>query len=88
MKAIGDIALIDFFLLAALLLTTILIVWGGLTSVKSALIAGRLAIRGAVYDRTKQPLMYWLGVLFWVALSIVMIGFNVFAVMAVFRAPG
>jgi hypothetical protein len=82
----SNIALIDYFLLGALILTTVLIVWGGMTSVKAAIRTGRLQVKGIVYERHAQPLMFWLGVLFWVAISVLMIVFNVFAVLAVFRA--
>lgn len=81
----SNIALIDYFLLFALLLTTVLIVRGGIANVASALRAGRLRGRGTVYDRHAQPGMFWMGVLFWVVVSAGMIVVNVLAAVAVFR---
>ena len=84
----SNIALIDYFVLAALVLTTVLIVRGAIVHVTSAIGNGRLKIKSAVYERGTQPLMFWLAVLFWIALSVFMLVVNVYAVVALFRTAG
>jgi len=81
----SNIALIDYFVLAALVLTTVLIIRGAIAHVSSAIATGRLKIKDAVYERQAQPLMFWLAVVFWVALSMFMLAVNAYAVVAVFR---
>jgi hypothetical protein len=81
----SNIALIDYFVLAALVLTTVFIVRGAIAHVTSAIGNGRLKIKGVVYERQARPLMFWLAVLFWVALSVFMLTVNVYAVLAVLR---
>ncbi len=63
----SKLAIIDYFLLLALMLTTVLIVRSGIANVTSAIRTGRLRGRGAVYNRHAQPGMFWLAVVFWVA---------------------
>ncbi len=85
MRALG---LIDYFLLFALALTTVLIVRFGFTQVNAALRTGRLPRRGAVLERDAQPIMFWRGILFWIVVSLGMIVVNVIAALAIFRPAG
>ncbi len=54
----SKIALIDYFFLFALLLTTVLIARGGIANVTSAIRTGRPRGRGVVYDRHAQLGMF------------------------------
>jgi len=79
-------SLFNYFLLFALVVTTVLIIRGAIAHVRFALTHGRLRMKDTVYARDAQPVMFWLAVLFWVGLSIFMLVVNVYAMLAVFRA--
>ena len=81
-------SLLNYFLLFALVVTTVLIVRGAVAHVTSALRNGRLRMKDVVYARDQQPTRFWLAVLFWVALSAFMLVVNVYAMLAVFRTDG
>ncbi len=84
----GDRGLIDYFLLFALAVSTVMIVRFGVAQVNAALRTGRIGRRGAVLQRDAQPIMFWRGILFWIVVSVGMIVINVLAALVLFRAAG
>ena len=40
--------------------------------VRPALRSGVLQARGRTYDRTEKPVMFWLGIAFWIVMSVLL----------------
>ena len=55
---------------AIFIILPLVFLWLGAPIVLTALRTGKLLARGAVYDRSAQPVMYWVGIGFWFLLFI------------------
>ena len=50
---------------AIIIVLPLVFLWLGAPIVLTALRTGKLLARGAIYDRSAQPVMYWVGIGFW-----------------------
>ena len=55
---------------AIFILLPLVFLWLGAPIVLTAIRTGKLLARGAIYDRSAQPVMYWLGMGCWFLLFI------------------
>ena len=59
----------DVLVTGLLLALTLGFVWFAVPIVLTALRTGRLRARGTIYERTQQPIMFRLGIAFWVGMT-------------------
>lgn len=78
----------DLLLTAFLLGFTVWLVWMVWPILFTAFRTGRLLARGTVYERTRQPVMFRLGIVFWIAMIAMMVFISALVVSGVIRQLG
>jgi hypothetical protein len=78
----------DYVILVILLVGTVFFIPGAWSHVAPALRTGVLQARGRVYERDKQPVRFWLGIVFWLGMSMLFVVMLVFYSLGLMRQHG
>ena len=78
----------DYVVLVILICLPVFMIPGAWSHVVPALRTGVLQARGRVYERDQQPVRFWLGIAFWILMSLLCVFMLVIYVIAFLRRHG